>query len=46
MLEIYKSLANFRRQAADAIYRQVVNGFLLPEDAEILRRDALEHVTF
>ncbi|KAJ5120274.1 uncharacterized protein N7515_009662 [Penicillium bovifimosum] len=42
----YKTVGNYRRQAGEAIERQIQNGFLLPEDAEILRRDTIEHVSF
>jgi hypothetical protein len=37
---------NYRRQAGEAIDRQIEAGFLLPEDAEVLRRDTVEQVSF
>jgi hypothetical protein len=37
---------NYRRQAGEAIHRQIEAGFLLPEDAEVLRRDTIEQVSF
>ncbi|KAG0161231.1 hypothetical protein PDIDSM_8765 [Penicillium digitatum] len=43
---IYKTVANYRRQAGEAIQRQIEAGFLLPEDAEVLRRDTIEQVSF
>ncbi|CAI7674640.1 unnamed protein product [Penicillium discolor] len=43
---IYKTVANYRRQAGEAINRQLEAGFLLPEDAEVLRRDTVEQVSF
>jgi len=46
MWAIYNSVGNYRRLASDAIERQLRAGFLLKEDAEILRRDTIEQVTF
>ncbi|KAJ5561071.1 hypothetical protein N7535_009268 [Penicillium sp. DV-2018c] len=46
MWTIYKTVDNYRRLAGEAIERQIEAGFLLPEDAEILRRDTIEHVLF
>lgn len=43
---LYKTVENYRRQAGEAIDRQIEAGFLLPEDAEILRRDTIEQVSF
>ncbi|CAI7592641.1 unnamed protein product [Penicillium glandicola] len=43
---VYKTVANYRRQAGEAIERQIDAGFLLPEDAEVLRRDTIEQVSF
>ncbi|KAJ5800150.1 uncharacterized protein N7518_002218 [Penicillium psychrosexuale] len=43
---VYKTVANYRRQAGEAIERQIKAGFLLPEDAEVLRRDTIEQVSF
>jgi hypothetical protein len=46
MWAIYKTVDNYRRQAGEAIERQIQAGFLLPEDAEVLRRDTIEQVSF
>ncbi|KAJ5250190.1 hypothetical protein N7489_000600 [Penicillium chrysogenum] len=43
---LYKTVENYRRQAGEAIDRQIEAGFLLPEDAEVLRRDTIEQVSF
>ncbi|KAJ5952612.1 uncharacterized protein N7479_011025 [Penicillium vulpinum] len=46
MWAVYKTVANYRRQAGEAVDRQIEAGFLLPEDAEVLRRDTIEQVSF
>jgi hypothetical protein len=43
---IYKTVENYRRQAGEAVNRQIDAGFLLREDAEVLRRDTIEQVSF
>ncbi|KAJ5782644.1 hypothetical protein N7457_004418 [Penicillium paradoxum] len=45
MWALYKSVENYRRQAGEAVERQIQAGFLLPEDAEVLRRDTIEQVS-
>ncbi|PYI24407.1 hypothetical protein BO86DRAFT_379405 [Aspergillus japonicus CBS 114.51] len=40
------SMAAYRRRAGTAIARQMKSGFLLPEDAEVLRRETVERVHF
>lgn len=45
MWAIYKSVETYRRQAGEAIERQMKAGFLLREDAEVLRRDTIEQVS-
>lgn len=42
---IYKSIQNYQRLAGKAIQRQLEAGFLLIEDAEVLRRDTVEQIT-
>ncbi|KAF7561733.1 hypothetical protein G7046_g2405 [Stylonectria norvegica] len=44
--KVYGSLANYRRIAGQAIERQIRAGFLLPADAEVLRRETIEEVHF
>ncbi|KAJ5356644.1 hypothetical protein N7517_011253 [Penicillium concentricum] len=43
---VYKTVENYRRQAGEAVERQIDAGFLLSEDAEVLRRDTIEQVVF
>ncbi|UKZ74853.1 hypothetical protein TrVFT333_002523 [Trichoderma virens FT-333] len=43
---LYGTVANYRRLAGLAIGEQIQAGFLLPEDAEVLRRETVEGVTF
>ncbi|KAJ5925928.1 signal peptide-containing protein [Penicillium verhagenii] len=43
-LAIYGSVGEYRHRAGEAIQRQIESGFLLPEDAEILRRETVEQV--
>ncbi|PYI36173.1 hypothetical protein BP00DRAFT_387391 [Aspergillus indologenus CBS 114.80] len=43
---LYGSVAAYRRRAGAAIARQIRSGFLLPEDAEVLRRETVERVHF
>ncbi|KAJ5652687.1 hypothetical protein N7507_010113 [Penicillium longicatenatum] len=46
LLAIYGSVAEYRRRAGGAIQRQMESRFLLPEDAETLRRETVEGVVF
>lgn len=43
---LYGTVANYRRLAGLAISRQIEAGFLLPEDAEVLRRETVESTVF
>ncbi|RAH51164.1 uncharacterized protein BO95DRAFT_492330 [Aspergillus brunneoviolaceus CBS 621.78] len=43
---LYGSVAAYRRRAGAAIARQMKLSFLLPEDAEVLRRETVERVHF
>ncbi|KAE9582327.1 hypothetical protein CGCF415_v012320 [Colletotrichum fructicola] len=43
---LYGSVGNYQSVAGRAINEQVKSGFLLPEDAEILRREVVENVDF
>jgi hypothetical protein len=43
---VYDSVAEYRRLAGKAVLRQVAEGFLLPCDAEVLRRETVEGVSF
>ena len=43
---LYGTVANYRRLAGRAIDTQIRAGFLLLEDAEILRRETVENVSF
>ncbi|CAI7678465.1 unnamed protein product [Penicillium discolor] len=44
MLALYGSVGEYRRRAGEAIQRQIDSGFLLSEDAEILRRETVEQI--
>lgn len=44
--KLYGTMANYRRLAGLAIKKQIQAGFLLPEDAEVLRRETVENVVF
>lgn len=44
--ELYGTVANYRRLAGLAIRKQIRAGFLLSEDAEVLRRETIEKVIF
>jgi hypothetical protein len=44
--QLYGTVANYRRVAGLAINKQIQAGFLLPEDAEVLRRETIESVIF
>jgi hypothetical protein len=44
--ELYGSVVEYRRLAGEAVLRQVAEGFLLPCDAEVLRRETVEGVSF
>ncbi|KAH7134521.1 hypothetical protein B0J13DRAFT_560589 [Dactylonectria estremocensis] len=44
--DLYESVANYRLVAGLAIQQQVKSGFLLPADAETLRRETIENVKF
>lgn len=44
--KLYGTVANYRVLAGSAISKQVRAGFLLPEDAEVLRRETIERVVF
>lgn len=44
--KLYGTVANYRRLAGLAIKKQIQAGFLLPEDAEVLRRETVENVIF
>ncbi|KAL7933064.1 hypothetical protein V8C35DRAFT_327844 [Trichoderma chlorosporum] len=44
--QLYGTVANYRRLAGLAISKQLRTGFLLPEDAEVLRRKTVESVIF
>lgn len=44
--KLYGTVANYRRLAGLAISKQIRAGFLLPEDAEVLRRETIESVVF
>jgi hypothetical protein len=46
MQKLYGSVLNYRKLAGVAICDQIKAGFLLPEDAEILRRETVETVDF
>ncbi|KUL87994.1 hypothetical protein ZTR_03898 [Talaromyces verruculosus] len=43
---LYGSPAEYRGQAGAALSRQLQSGFLLPADAEVLRRETVEKVNF
>lgn len=43
---LYGTVANYRHLAGLAISKQIRAGFLLPEDAEVLRRETVESVSF
>lgn len=42
--DLYQSTQEYRRVAGQAIRQQVLAGFLLPADAEVLRRETVERV--
>lgn len=44
--KLYGTVANYRRLAGLAIRKQIQAGFLLPDDAEVLRRETIEKVIF
>jgi hypothetical protein len=44
--DLYGTVGNYRRLAGWAIQSQVKAGFLLASDAETLRRETIEQVTF
>ncbi|GFP60273.1 hypothetical protein TASIC1_0017003500 [Trichoderma asperellum] len=44
--KLYGTVANYRRLAGLAISKQIRAGFLLREDAELLRRETIESVVF
>uniref|UniRef100_A0A8H7N2X9 Alpha/beta hydrolase domain-containing protein n=1 Tax=Bionectria ochroleuca TaxID=29856 RepID=A0A8H7N2X9_BIOOC len=46
LLEVYGSVSNYRRVAGETLRRQIQDGFLLLADAETLRRETVETVTF
>lgn len=46
LLQIYGSVAGYRAVAGQALQRQIQSGFLLPADAEILRRETVESAVF
>ncbi|KAM3469895.1 hypothetical protein MY5147_006736 [Beauveria neobassiana] len=46
MQVIYKRVENYRLIAGRAIQKQIQQGFLLPVDAEVLRRETIEAVHF
>ena len=41
---MYGNILNYRKLAGAAILEQIKSGFLLPEDAEVLRRETVESV--
>ncbi|KAI5467805.1 hypothetical protein BGZ63DRAFT_431361 [Mariannaea sp. PMI_226] len=43
---LYGSVSNYRQLAGKSLVRQVESGFLLPADAETLRRETIETVDF
>ncbi|KAM5341797.1 hypothetical protein ACJ41O_014828 [Fusarium nematophilum] len=46
LVELYGSVTTYQQMAGQAIQRQIKDGFLLPCDAETLRRDSIEKVVF
>lgn len=43
---LYGTVANYQYAAGQALQRQMEQGFLLPVDAEVLRRETIEPVRF
>ncbi|KAL6815250.1 hypothetical protein GGI42DRAFT_311161 [Trichoderma sp. SZMC 28013] len=44
--QLYGTVANYRHLAGLAISKQIRAGFLLPDDAEVLRRETVERIRF
>ena len=43
---MYRTVFNYRKETGQAIMDQMQAGFLLPDDAETLRRETVESVVF
>lgn len=43
---LYITVGNYRQHAGEALRDQIDAGFLLPCDAEVLRRETVEQVDF